>query len=489
MARIHRIGEPENASEAKAIRTLGEVLPDGYFVVHNFELTTGRGLPYEYDVVVIGPYAVWHVEVKGYRGEIKGDAQVWQFENGGVVPSPIPLANKKTKILASKLAAHDPRLREVWVETVVLLTDDKARVRLRDEQAARVIHLGEALEHFTNAKKIPVQVNPIVHLQDRICEALFGCRPGKPVKQIGLYDVVEKLNQTESRTVFLGRHRYIRTQPQTVLKVYHFDIYGSEEEKQRQIEAIFHDQNAMRVVGQHPNIVDTGDFFAWDDNKFVLPTEWVEGGRPLQAIFDEDEDRRITWAAKADMIAKMGRGLRHAHKRGVIHRDVRPMNVVIGAPVPAGEDRVVKLVNFDLAFLEGAPQLSDPKGLAARLDPRYAAPEVWADPGRASRRSDIYSLGIVFYQLITSELPYQHVDELRGKLETPLDRARLLAELSTPGSEDFMDSPGDAAEVIARMCALDPAARYASMDEVLIDLSILAEVDAPAPATTHRFKL
>jgi hypothetical protein len=81
-AHIHRIGEPENPSEAKAIKALGEVLPAGYFVVHNFEVTTGRGLPYEYDVVVIGPYAVWHVEVKGYRGEIRGDAQVWQFENG-----------------------------------------------------------------------------------------------------------------------------------------------------------------------------------------------------------------------------------------------------------------------------------------------------------------------------------------------------------------------------------------------------------------------
>lgn len=484
-ARIHRIGEPENASEQKAIRTLGEVLPEGYFLVHNFELTTGRGLPYEYDLVVIGPFAVWHVEVKGYRGEIKGDAHTWQFENGGVMPSPIPLANKKTKILASKLAAHDRRLNDVWVETAVLLTDDKAKVRLKDDQAFRVVQLKDALEHFTNPKKLPVQVNPIVHLQDAICEALFGCRPNKPVKQIGLYDVVEKLNQTETRTVFLGKHRYIRTRPMTVLKVFHFDIYTSEEEKQRQIEAIFHDQDAMRVIGQHPNIIDTGDFFAWDDNKFVLPTEWVEDGRPLQMIFDEDEDKQIAWKVKADIVAKMCRGLRHAHKRGVIHRDVRPLNVVIGPGEPPG--KVVKLVNFDLAFLEGAPDLSDMKGLADRLDPRYVAPEVWRDPAAATRRSDIYSLGIVFYQLITSEVPYAHVDEALKVGRTPLDRELLLKELSTPGSEDFMDSPGDAADVIARMCAQDPAQRHTSLDEVLEDLSILAEVDLPPPASTQRF--
>ena len=470
MARIHRIGEPENPSEIKAIRTLGEVLPEGYFLFHNFELTTGRGLPYEYDLVVIGPFAVWHVEVKGYRGEIRGDARTWQFENGGVMPSPIPLANKKTKILAGKLAAHDPRLRDVWVETVVLLTDDKARVRLKDDQAFRVVQLEQALDHFTDAKRIPVQVNPIEHLHDPICAALFGMKPNQRVKQIGLYNVLAKLNQTEARTVFLAEHRYIRTRPKTVLKVYHFDIYTSEEEKQRQIEAIFHDQDAMRLLGQHPNIVDTGDFFPWDDNKFVLPTEWIEDGRPLQSVLDADEDRKLSWRDKADIVAKMCRGLRHAHRHGVIHRDVRPMNVVVNL------DGVVKLVNWDLAFMEGRPELSDPKGLQARLDRRYVAPEVWADPARASRRSDIYSLGIVFYQLITSRLPYEDVEELGGG-ETPLDQALLLKELSTPGSEDFMDSPGDAAGVIAKMCARDPAARYRTMDEVLEDLSILAEVD------------
>ena len=92
MARIHRIGEPENDSERKAVVELGKLLPDDYYVVHNFELTTGRGLPYEYDICVVGTYCVWHVEVKGYRGTIRGDANQWQFENGAVTPSPIPVS-------------------------------------------------------------------------------------------------------------------------------------------------------------------------------------------------------------------------------------------------------------------------------------------------------------------------------------------------------------------------------------------------------------
>ena len=466
MARIHRIGEPENASEAKAIRTLGETLPADWLVFHNFELTTGSGLPYEYDIVVVSDRAVWHAEVKGYGGTISGDAHQWVFENGGVQPSPIPLANKKTKILASKLRRHSRRLEEAWVDTCILLTEDRAKVRIRDEQAVRVIRLDEAFDHFTDASKLPVATRDISPLHDAIAEALFGSKPSRKVSRIGLYDVVEKINQTDTRTVFLAKHRYIRTRPQTILKVFHFDVYAPEEDRSRQIESIFHDQDAMRILGAHPNLIGTGDMFAWDDDKFVLPTEYVDRGRPLEVLLAKDGETSLAWTQKADIVAKMARGLRHAHSRGVIHRDIRPLNVVV-AP-----DGVVKLVNFDLALIEGSPELNDPKGLKRRLDVRYAAPEVISDPGSATRRSDVYSLGIVFYELITGERPYEDPREARSP---PVDRDRLVAALAQAQGGRILRSPQDAAEVIERMCRIDPRQRYEGVDGVIEDLAILSD--------------
>ena len=112
-------------------------------------------------------------------------------------------------------------------------------------------------------------------------EALFGSRPSKKVSRIGLYDVIEKINQNEQKAVYIAAHRYIKTRPKTILKVFHFDVYASPEEKQRQIDAIFHDSNAVRMLGAHPNIINVHDIFAWEGDKFVLPTEYVEGGRPL----------------------------------------------------------------------------------------------------------------------------------------------------------------------------------------------------------------
>jgi hypothetical protein len=469
-AHVHRIGDPENASETKAIKHLAATLPDGYLIFHNFELTTGRGLPYEYDMAVVGEFAVWHVEVKGYRGNIKGDQNQWIFENGYRQPSPIPLANKKSKILKSKLVNHGGALRDVYVETCVLLTDDKAKIRIRDDQNGKIIQLKDALDHFTDPKKMPVRVDNIERHHDAICATLFAtAKPGKRIKQVGLYDIIERINQTETRTVFLAKHRYIRTRPKTILKVFHFDIYTSGKEKDRQIQAIFHDQDAMRLLGSHPNIMDTSDMFAWDDNKFVLPTEYIEDGRPLSVLLDKAEDQQITWKQKAEWVSKIAVGLQHCHASGVIHRDVRPLNVV-EAP------GVVKLVNFDLALLQGSEYESDLKRLLRRFDKSFVAPEVWTDPSKATPASDIYSLGILFYQLITSELPYADIEAvIKSGEPTPLDRALLLSELGTPGSEDFMESPEDAVGVIERMTQQDPAARYQSVDEIIEDLAILAD--------------
>jgi hypothetical protein len=469
MARILRIGEPENASEQKAIRTLAAELPESWSIVHNFELTTGRGMPYEFDAVVIGDFAVWHVEIKGFRGVIEGDAQQWRFENGGVYPSPLPLANKKSKILASRLEKHSRRLAEVFVETCILLTDELVQVKVQDEQARKIVRLDQVAEHLTDPERLPVRPGDIRALRPLIEAALAGSAASHKVERIGLYDVITKINQTPTRTVFLARHRFIRTRPKNILKVYHFDIYSSDEEKQRQIEAIFHDQDAMRLLGAHPNLIVTGDMFAWDDNKFVLPTEFIEDGQTLEQMLARGAEDELSWARKAELAIKVARGLQHAHKHGVVHRDIRPLNVVVA---PGG---VVKLVNFDLALLESAPAFSAPKGLERRLDRGYCAPELVRDPQSATRRSDIYSLGVLLYRLITGQAPYADIEQaLDAGRDPPLDLELLRSELTSSGSKDFMDSPEDAVGVITRMCRLDPAQRYADMDGVLEDLAILA---------------
>jgi serine/threonine protein kinase len=466
MAIIHRIGTPENDSEARAIKRFAKGLPDDCFVFHNFEVTTGRGLPYEYDIAVLTPHALYHVEVKGYHGEIRGNPVQWIFENGGVFPSPIPLANKKTKILAGKLKQYSHRLDGVFVETLILLTEDKARAKLNDDQAGRVVHLRDAVDRLTDPKYLPVSTGNVAALADMVCEALFTTRPAKKVQRIGLYDIESKLDQDDRFTVFLARHRYIQTQPLIVLKVYHLDVYATAEEKQYRIREIFHAQDAMRLLGVHPNLVRTGDMFSWDDDSFVEPVGYVEGGQLLEWVLDKNSERALTWDEKTGIIKGVAAGLAHAHRHGVIHRDVRPRNVVVA---PGG---VVKLGNFDLAFIPNAPNLSIARSVRDHFDRRYVDPAVWEDPRDVVPASDVYSLGLVFYQLITGRPPLHDVEAVLAGKGPAVDVDLLTAKMSRKGTPDFMSDPAGVAEVIGRMCAPRRSDRYATLAEALDDLAI-----------------
>jgi serine/threonine protein kinase len=466
MAIIHRIGTPENDSEARAIKKLAKDLPNDYFVFHNFELTTGRGLPYEYDIAVLTPHALYHLEVKGYHGEIRGNTLQWIFENGSVYPSPIPLANKKTKILAGKLKQHSHRLEGVFVDTLILLTEDRARAKLNDDQAGRVIHLRDAIDRVSDPKYLPVSTGNVAALSDMVCEALFTTRPAQKVQRIGLYDIVDKLDQDERFTLFLARHRFIHTQPLTVLKVYRLDVYASAPEKEYRLKEIFHGQDAMRLLGAHPNLVRTGDMFAWNDDCFVEPTDFIEGGQILEWLLDEHGEQALTWDQKTQIIKGVASGLAHAHRHGVIHRDIRPRNIAIG---PHG---VVKLGNFDLAFIPEASNLSIANSVRDHFDRRYVAPGVWENPHDVVPASDVYSLGLVFYQLITGQPPRHDVEAVLAGKGLAIDTDLLIAKLSHKGTPGFMSDPAGAAEIIGRMCAPARSDRYATLAEALEDLAI-----------------
>lgn len=466
MAIIHRIGTPENESEARAIKKFAKSLPDDYFVFHNFEVSTGRGLPYEYDIAVLTPHALYHVEVKGYHGEIRGNPMQWTFDNGGVFPSPIPLANKKSKILAGKLKQHSRRLDDVFVETLILLTEDKARAKLNDDQAGRVVHLRDAIERLSDPKLLPVSTGNVAALADMVCEALFTTRPARKIQRIGLFDIQSKLDQDDRFTVFLARHRFINTQPLTVLKVYHLDVYGTAAEQQYRIREIFHSHDAMRILGAHPNLVRCGDMFAWNDDSFVEPVGYIEGAQQLEWLLDKHSERALTWDEKARIIRGVAAGLSHAHKHGIIHRDVRPRNIVIA---PGG---VVKLGNFDLSFIPNAPNLALAKSVLDHVDPRYAAPCMWQNPGDVSAASDVYSLGLVFNQLITGQPPRHDVEAVQAGKGLAIDTELLATELRRSDSPNFMGDPAGAAEVIGRMCAPKRSERYATLAEALEDLAI-----------------
>jgi serine/threonine protein kinase len=130
------------------------------------------------------------------------------------------------------------------------------------------------------------------------------------------------------------------------------------------------------------------------------------------------------------------------------------------------------VANLDLAFIPDAPNLSIANSIRDHFDRRYVAPAVWENPRDVVPASDVYSLGLVFYQLITGQPPRHDVEAVIAGKGPAIDIELLTAELRRTGSFNFVRDPAGAAEIIARMCEPERSRRYATLADVIDDLAI-----------------
>jgi tRNA A-37 threonylcarbamoyl transferase component Bud32 len=454
VATVHAIGTPENDSERVAISYLAERLPDNYAIFHNLELPTNTGLPYEYDIIIIGEFAVYVLEVKGYGGQIRGNAHEWEFESGAIHRSPIPLANKKAKVLAERIRRGNRALTNTWVQPIIALTDDRVQFSLNDDQSSRVMKLTDIPAYVQDRSQLPSHARPVDAFVPRITKALFSqFKPLRRQHQIQDYRIIETIGNNDLYTTVLAEHAFVRTRSRFVLKVYSIDIYAAPEDRDGWQQRVMRDADALLRLSGHPNIVTAYPPFSWEHNKIVLAREWVDG-YSLKGLLETHQP--LTLAQKVDIVRQVASGLKHAHQNGVIHRNLRPDNLVIAI------DGAVKLVNFDCARIDDSNLQTISGRISAQLDQRYVAPETWHGPSQASPVSDLYALGIIFFELLTGETPYHSIRDIVMAGGLPVLPAEVDPAL-----------PGEVDAIISGLCALRPEDRYAGSDEVLADLEML----------------
>ncbi len=174
-------------------------------------------------------------------------------------------------------------------------------------------------------------------------------------------------------------------------------------------------------------------------------------------------------AAACDLIRQTALGLRHAHDQGMIHRDVKPANLL---RTPDGR---VKLLDFGLAQVVGAAGAETPGGGVVLGTPDYLAPEQARNPQHSDVRADVYGLGCTLYFLLTGRPPFVEATVLQTLLAHQEDTPRPVTDLRD-------DVPEVLADLVARMLARDPARRYRTAAEVAKALAPLAGV--PTAGTT-----
>ncbi len=231
-----------------------------------------------------------------------------------------------------------------------------------------------------------------------------------------------------------------------------------------------------RVLAElrHPNLVSVLDFGCLEDGTFYLVLEYIPG-KPLDVVIQHQGVLAPGRAAR--VVVQILNALEQAHAIGVIHRDLKPGNVIL-EPV-AGQEDFVKVLDFGLAkvlptsersALQGGPVTE--VGVVVGT-PQYMSPEQ-VQGGAVDGRSDIYAAGTILFEMITGTLPFRSMDYI-----TIMSR-KLSEEAPRPSSR--LDGLEALDAICARALARDPEARYVSVAQMRVDLlAQLPAIDAIAP--------
>jgi serine/threonine-protein kinase len=261
------------------------------------------------------------------------------------------------------------------------------------------------------------------------------------------YHVMKKLGEGGMGQVYLAEH--VKMGRKSALKVMHPGMKSDVDAISRfNREAA----NASRIA--HPNVASVYDFGETPDGIIYLAMEFVDGP-PLTSIIEQQGALPPTRAA--DIVRQTADALAVAHDMGIVHRDLKPDNIMVARRRDGGD--LVKVVDFGIAKAAGNEAQKVTKTGLVVGTPEYMSPEQLSGD-KLDGRSDIYSLGLVAFNMLTGTLPFPSDSQQESMIMRLTDRPRTLAEMKPDRAW-----PADVQAVMDRALERDVTTRYQSATE------------------------
>ena len=256
------------------------------------------------------------------------------------------------------------------------------------------------------------------------------------------YEILERIGTGGMAIVYKAKcHRLNRL---VAIKILKSDLAQNEEFRRR-----FNAESQAVAQLSHPNIVSVYDVSRGGDMEYIV-MELIDGITLKQYM---EKRGQLNWRESLHFITQIMRGLSHAHSRGIIHRDIKPQNIMVL------RDGSVKVADFGIACLADSAQTLTQEALGSV---HYISPEQ-ARGDRPDARSDIYSAGVVLYEMLTGRLPFEGESAVSVAIQH-------LSSIPLAPREINPDIPEQLELICMKAMAPDLEHRYQSADAMIADL-------------------
>ncbi len=259
------------------------------------------------------------------------------------------------------------------------------------------------------------------------------------MSKLGRYEVLNELGKGAMGVVYLAKDPVIGRM--VAVKTIRTSETGDDDSESREFRERFVREAQTAGILSHPNIVTIHDIGEDTESRTsFIAMEYIEG-RNLKSLLADK--KKFSWDDVADLIAQIGEALDYAHRKGIIHRDIKPANILMTT------DGKIKITDFGIAKVASSNLTTTGQFLGT---PNYMSPEQ-VSGAPVDGRSDIFSLGVVLYEMLTNRKPFQ------GDNLTAISY-KIVHEDFTPPADLSPDIPQEFNPIVARAMAKDPWNRY-----------------------------